>query len=120
MCEMSIARNKGLISVEKETCGIRPPQAGSLDQSQRWADRNEDGWTGTSSCLWREGRCEARRLLPDGSQRHNHFEYGASGPSDGCRLTPCSCTCTLPTGRSQHFSSAVGRYLIFSSESQSQ
>jgi len=25
MCEMSMARNNGLISAEKETCGIRPP-----------------------------------------------------------------------------------------------
>src|SRR5215469_9066580 len=72
----------------------RRREAGLLDQSQQWANRNEDGGTGALPSFWRKGRCETRRLLPDWSQRLNHLEHGASDSREGCRIIPYLRVCT--------------------------
>ena len=73
---------------------VPPPQrrgeAGPLDQSQRWAHRGEDGWTGALSRVWRQGRGQTGRLFPDWSQRHNRLEHGESYALKGCCVTICS------------------------------
>jgi len=43
----------------------RTGKASPLHQGQRWADRDQDGWTGALPRVWRESRCETRRLFPE-------------------------------------------------------